>query len=88
MVAGINLERWAFRVCNPTYRKEVKSTMVRIGRVVFDENNVSSVMRENGTGNPVKVTVNMKQGESHEFNKYAKEAWEYFKSRVSRTIAG
>jgi hypothetical protein len=68
-------------------RKEVKS-MIRIGRVILDETAVSSVMRENGTGNPVKVTVFMKHGPEHEFNKYAKEAWEYFKTKVSRTVAG
>jgi len=68
-------------------RKEVRS-MVRIGRIILDEANVSSVMRENGTGNPVKTTVFMKNGTEHEFSKYAQQAWDYFKGKVSRTIAG
>ena len=64
--------------------------MVRIGRIVFDQYKVSSVVRENGSGHALKVTMHMSNGNVHEFNKYAKEAWEYFKgpSITGRTIAG
>lgn len=67
--------------------EEVK-TMIRIGRVIINPSEVSSVMRENGTGNPVKTTVFLKNGSKHEFDKYAQQAWDYFKGTVNRTIAG
>ena len=58
--------------------------MVRIGRIVLNAAEVSSVLRDASEGT---VTVTMKNGAKHEFTKYAAQAWEYFKGRAQR-VAG
>ena len=53
--------------------------MVRFGRVILNLSHVVSVQRCNGTGNPLKTVVTMRDGKVHEFSDHAQEVWEYFK---------
>jgi len=58
--------------------------MVRIGRVVFDENRVIKVVKEANDG----CLVTLEDGVSIKFDKHAKAAWDHFVEGAEDVASG